>query len=92
MGLTRDFVRSLRRNTVPPTFHKRATQKADARKSDAPRPRIRTLDDLRPMLQQRQSPFGQLEQLGPVAQFSATPAAWTLPPAPLGSSPAVWLD
>ena len=36
---------------MPPTFHKRATQKADARKSDAPRPRIRTLDDLRPLVQ-----------------------------------------
>ena len=41
---------------MPPIFPKRATQKADVRKSDvrrgdAPRLRIRTLDDLRPLVQ-----------------------------------------
>ncbi len=51
---------------------------------------LQTLDDFRPRLQQRFSAFGMLEQLGPVAQFSATPAAWVLPPAPLGSSPPSW--
>lgn len=46
---------------------------------------------LQPVLEQRQSAYGLLEQLPPVAQFSVTPAAWTLPPAPIGAHDARWL-
>ena len=46
---------------------------------------------LAPVLEQRQSAYGLLEQLPPVAQFSVTPAAWTLPPAPIGAHEARWL-
>ncbi len=50
-----------------------------------------SIDDLMPTLQTRSSPFGMLEQLGPVAKMSGTPAHWSLPPSPLGSDSAVWL-
>jgi crotonobetainyl-CoA:carnitine CoA-transferase CaiB-like acyl-CoA transferase len=49
-----------------------------------------TLEQLKPVLQSRLSPFGQLDQLGPVAQFTRTPAHWTLPPSNLGSSAPAW--
>jgi crotonobetainyl-CoA:carnitine CoA-transferase CaiB-like acyl-CoA transferase len=49
-----------------------------------------SIDDLSPDLQTRSSPFGMLEQLAPVARLSATPAHWSLPPAPLGSDAPVW--
>ena len=36
---------------MPPIFHKRAVSKGDVRKGDVPRLRVRTLDDLRPLVQ-----------------------------------------
>ncbi|MGH8812922.1 MAG: CoA transferase [Advenella sp.] len=47
---------------------------------------------LRPELERRDSPYGPLEQLGPVAQFSDTQAKWTLPPSPTGAFPARWQE
>ena len=44
-------------------------------------PRILTMD----------SPFGELQYLAPVAQYSETPAYWDKPPLPLGASRAEWL-
>jgi crotonobetainyl-CoA:carnitine CoA-transferase CaiB-like acyl-CoA transferase len=46
---------------------------------------------LQPRLVRRDSPFGVLEQLGPVVQFSRTPARWDSPPAPLGAHRAQWM-
>jgi crotonobetainyl-CoA:carnitine CoA-transferase CaiB-like acyl-CoA transferase len=46
---------------------------------------------LNPELESRVSPYGCLEQLPPVAQFSCTAARWELPPAPLGAHRAEWL-
>lgn len=37
---------------MPPIFHKRAVPKGDVRRGDAPRLRVRTLDDLRPLVQE----------------------------------------
>jgi crotonobetainyl-CoA:carnitine CoA-transferase CaiB-like acyl-CoA transferase len=48
-------------------------------------------DRLAPLLETRQSAYGPLQQLPPVAQFSRTPARWDLPPAPNGVHPAEWL-
>ena len=52
---------------------------------------IQSINDLVPALQTRSSPFGMLEQLGPVAQMSVTPTYWSLPPSPLGSDAPTWL-
>ncbi len=46
--------------------------------------------ELKPLMESRNSPFGILKQLPPVAQFSHTPAHWSLPPSPLGSHAPVW--
>lgn len=46
---------------------------------------------LSPALESRSTPFGILEQLPPVAQFSRTPACWSLPPAPTGAHESTWL-
>ena len=51
---------------------------------------VQTLASLRPVLCARDSAFGILEQLGPVAGFSRTPAHWALPTAPLGSAAPAW--
>ncbi|MGE0800472.1 MAG: CoA transferase [Lautropia sp.] len=45
---------------------------------------------LAPRMIQRDSVFGLLEQLAPVASLSRTPAYYTLAPSPLGSAPAAW--
>jgi hypothetical protein len=37
-----------------------------------------------------QSPWGELEMVGPVAQLSETKAYWELPPAPFGSHKPEW--
>lgn len=47
--------------------------------------------DLRPRLERRNSPFGSLDQVPPIAQFSLTPSRWALPPAPLGAHAAEWI-
>ncbi len=47
-------------------------------------------DALAPLMDSRDSPFGRLRQLAPVAQFSKTPAYWSSPPSLLGSHPASW--
>lgn len=47
---------------------------------------------LQPVLEQRESCYGCLTQLPPVAQFSETPARWDLPPVPNGAHRAAWLD
>jgi crotonobetainyl-CoA:carnitine CoA-transferase CaiB-like acyl-CoA transferase len=44
-----------------------------------------------PRYQRRNSAFGELHQLAPVAEFSRTVASWDLPPAPLGAHLAEWL-
>jgi len=51
---------------------------------------VQALASLRPVLCARDSAFGVLEQLGPVAGFSRTPAHWALPTAPLGSAAPAW--
>jgi crotonobetainyl-CoA:carnitine CoA-transferase CaiB-like acyl-CoA transferase len=43
-----------------------------------------------PVLVQRETPFGLLTHMAPVAEFSATPAEWVLPPCPPGAHPARW--
>lgn len=48
--------------------------------------------EIAPMLERRTSPFGMLEQLPPVVEFSETPARWDLPPHPLGAHLPVWRD
>jgi CoA transferase family III len=48
--------------------------------------------DLRPVLETRESPFGTLRQLPPVARLSQTPPRWDRPPVPLGAHRPVWLD
>ncbi len=49
------------------------------------------IDKLRPVLVSQLSPFGVIERMDPVARMSATPAHWTLPPAPLGAHMPAWL-
>ncbi|SAI71455.1 carnitine dehydratase [Bordetella ansorpii] len=49
-------------------------------------------EGLAPLLETRPSAYGPLQQLPPVAQFSRTRAHWSLPPAPNGAHPPVWLD
>ncbi|MDO8280679.1 MAG: CoA transferase [Burkholderiaceae bacterium] len=46
---------------------------------------------IQPVLESRDSPYGKLEQLPPIARFSRTPARWDLPPVPLGAHVAAWL-
>jgi hypothetical protein len=46
---------------------------------------------LRPVLERRDSAYGVLEQLAPVAQFSETQARWSLSPPPTGAHEASWL-
>ncbi|HEX2545224.1 MAG TPA: CoA transferase [Ramlibacter sp.] len=48
--------------------------------------------DLQPRLESRDSPFGLLEQLPPVAQFSRTRSCWDNPPVPLGASAPAWKE
>lgn len=48
-----------------------------------------TVPDAR-FMERRSSPFGELEQLRPVAKLSRTPARWVLPPEPLGASRPAW--
>jgi crotonobetainyl-CoA:carnitine CoA-transferase CaiB-like acyl-CoA transferase len=43
-----------------------------------------------PRYQRRNSAFGELHHLAPVADFSRTVASWDLPPAPLGAHAAEW--
>jgi crotonobetainyl-CoA:carnitine CoA-transferase CaiB-like acyl-CoA transferase len=59
---------------------------------DPDRPRRHFAEELTPVLETRQSAYGPLEQLPPVAQFSRTRAGWTLPPAPNGAHAADWLS
>ena len=54
---------------------------ASAKPANTEAPRILKMD----------SPFGELEYLGPVAQYAETPAFWDKPPVPLGASRAEWL-
>ncbi|AOB30454.1 hypothetical protein AKI39_06720 [Bordetella sp. H567] len=58
---------------------------------DAAKPRRHFAEALTPVLETRQSAYGPLEQLPPVARFSRTPAGWTLPPAPNGAHAPEWL-
>jgi len=58
--------------------------------ADPQRARRHFVQELTPRLETRQSAYGPLEQLPPVAQFSRTPARWDLPPAPNGAHPAAW--
>lgn len=44
-----------------------------------------------PRLQVTETPFGTLEHMAPVVQYSETPARWDSPPLPLGASRAEWL-
>ncbi|UHL63940.1 CoA transferase [Paralcaligenes sp. KSB-10] len=49
-------------------------------------------EHLNPVLEKRQSAYGVLEQLPPVAHFSHTQAYWSLPPAPIGAHEPAWLS
>jgi hypothetical protein len=53
-------------------------------------PRRHFAEGLNPALETRQSAYGPLEQLPPVAQFCRTRAHWALPPAPNGAHPPTW--
>lgn len=53
-------------------------------------PRRHFADGLAPVLETRQSVYGPLQQLPPVAQFSHTPGHWSLPPAPNGAHAPRW--
>ncbi len=44
-----------------------------------------------PRILRMESPFGDLQYLAPVAQYSETAAYWDKPPVPLGASRAEWL-
>lgn len=44
-----------------------------------------------PRILRMDSPFGELQYLAPVAQYSETAACWDKPPVPLGASRAEWL-
>ncbi|CAM3844492.1 CoA transferase [Bordetella tumulicola] len=57
---------------------------------DPTQPRRHFAQALTPVLEQRESAYGVLQQLPPVAQFSRTRAGWSLPPAPNGVHPAAW--
>lgn len=57
---------------------------------DPRRPRRHFAEALAPTLEIRQSAYGPLEQLPPVAQLSLTPPRWDLPPAPNGAHPPAW--
>lgn len=57
---------------------------------DPTQPRRHFAEGLTPILEKRDSAYGVLEQLPPVAQFSITRAAWSLPPAPNGVHAASW--
>jgi hypothetical protein len=57
---------------------------------DADAPRRHFAEELNPVLETRQSAYGILEQLPPVAQFSRTLGAWPLPPAPNGAHLPAW--
>ncbi len=46
--------------------------------------------DIADLLEESPSPFGKMRAVCHAAQLSDTPAAWTLPSAPLGTHPAVW--
>lgn len=39
---------------------------------------------------ERDTPFGRLRHLSPIARFSLTPARWDLPPCPAGAHPPLW--
>ena len=44
-----------------------------------------------PLILRMESPFGDLQYLAPVAQYTETAAYWDKPPVPLGASRAEWL-
>ena len=58
---------------------------ADARKLPDP-----TLDDIRDLTMQTDSPFGRLTHLKPPIGLSETPMGWSRPPVPLGTHAPVW--
>ncbi|CAM3949592.1 CoA transferase [Bordetella muralis] len=57
---------------------------------DPMQPRRHFAQALNPVLETRESAYGTLQQLPPVAQFSRTRAQWSLPPAPNGAHNAAW--
>ena len=52
---------------------------------------IKPTENMKPRLLTMDSPFGELQYLAPVAQYSETPAYWDKPPVPLGASRSEWL-
>ncbi len=46
--------------------------------------------DVAPWIVERDTAWGRLHQMGPVARLSATPARWDLPVTPIGSHPLAW--
>ncbi len=53
-------------------------------------PRDLPLQQGAPVIRTMDSPFGELQYLAPITQFSRTPAFWDSPPLPLGASRAQW--
>lgn len=51
-----------------------------------------TLDDVRDLLAECDSPFGRLTYVAPAARLSETPAGWSRPPVPLGTDAADWAE
>lgn len=49
-----------------------------------------TLDDVADLMRTIESPYGRVRHVAPAPRLSETPGGWTLPPARLGSHPAVW--
>ncbi|GAA5232257.1 hypothetical protein FOZ76_16530 [Verticiella sediminum] len=58
---------------------------------DPAQPRRHFAEGLEPVIETRDSAYGVLQQLPPVAQFSRTRARWALPPAPNGAHAPQWL-
>jgi crotonobetainyl-CoA:carnitine CoA-transferase CaiB-like acyl-CoA transferase len=52
---------------------------------------IKHTENIKPRLLTMDSPFGELQYLAPVAQYSETLAYWDKPPVPLGASRSEWL-
>jgi crotonobetainyl-CoA:carnitine CoA-transferase CaiB-like acyl-CoA transferase len=98
LGATGVYAALLRRAKEGGSYHVKValtrtsmwTQSLGMRKRPAPANAVAPAT-LNPELETRDSPYGKLEQLPPVAQFSCTAARWELPPSPLGACRAEWL-
>jgi crotonobetainyl-CoA:carnitine CoA-transferase CaiB-like acyl-CoA transferase len=61
----------------------------DAAAKTLPEPRY---DDVKDLMESRDTAWGPMEHLKPAVRMSETPPRWDLPAAPLGTHPPVWPD